>query len=51
MQTGGLLIVAPGGEKVIFCHKQTSPGDHVPAETILKALEIPQETADAGATS
>jgi len=50
MQTGGLLIVSAGGDKVIFSHKQTSPGDHVPAETILKALDIPQETADTGAT-
>ncbi|XP_067826374.1 prostamide/prostaglandin F synthase [Heptranchias perlo] len=40
MQSGGMLIVGKGGEKVIFHFVQDSPGDHVPLETILQILDI-----------
>lgn len=50
MQTGGMLIITAGGEKILLAHKQASPGDHVPAEKILAALGIQGEAAP-GATS
>ncbi|XP_017264115.1 prostamide/prostaglandin F synthase [Kryptolebias marmoratus] len=38
LQSGGLLIVAKGGEKVLLHFIQDSPGDFVPLEDISKAL-------------
>ncbi|XP_053308667.1 prostamide/prostaglandin F synthase [Spea bombifrons] len=43
LQSGGMLIVSKGGEKVLLHFIQDSPGDHVPLETIVKTLGI---TAD-----
>ncbi|XP_063797997.1 prostamide/prostaglandin F synthase [Pseudophryne corroboree] len=43
LQSGGMLIVSKGGEKVILHFIQDSPGDHVPLETIITTLGI---TAD-----
>ncbi|KAM4650499.1 prostamide/prostaglandin F synthase [Discoglossus pictus] len=43
LQSGGMLIVNKGGDKVILHFVQDSPGDHVPLETIVKVLGI---TAD-----
>ncbi|XP_040888833.1 prostamide/prostaglandin F synthase [Toxotes jaculatrix] len=40
LQSGGMLIVAKGGEKVLMHFIQDSPGDHVPLEDISKALGI-----------
>ncbi|XP_008317864.1 prostamide/prostaglandin F synthase [Cynoglossus semilaevis] len=40
LQSGGLLIVAKGGEKVLLHFIQDSPGDHVPLEDICKAVGI-----------
>ncbi|XP_067872861.1 prostamide/prostaglandin F synthase [Heterodontus francisci] len=40
MQSGGMLIVSKGGEKVLFHFVQDSPGDHVPLDTILQILDI-----------
>lgn len=40
MQTGGMLIVTAGGEKVLLSFKQTSPGHHVANEDILEVLGI-----------
>ncbi|KAL7837736.1 hypothetical protein SRHO_G00274470 [Serrasalmus rhombeus] len=40
LQSGGMLIVAKGGEKVLLHFIQDSPGDHVPLEDIAKALGI-----------
>ncbi|CAJ1050522.1 prostamide/prostaglandin F synthase [Xyrichtys novacula] len=40
LQSGGMLIVAKGGEKVLLHFIQDSPGDHVPLEDITKALGI-----------
>ncbi|KAG5274746.1 hypothetical protein AALO_G00139680 [Alosa alosa] len=40
LQSGGMLIVAKGGEKVLMHFIQDSPGDHVPLEDIAKALGI-----------
>lgn len=40
MQSGGLLIVNKGGEKVLFHFVQDSPGDHVPLDTICQVLSI-----------
>ncbi|KAG8434192.1 hypothetical protein GDO86_012532 [Hymenochirus boettgeri] len=40
LQSGGMLIVSKGGEKVILHFIQDSPGDHVPLETIVKTLGI-----------
>lgn len=40
MQSGGLLIVSKGGEKVLFHFVQDSPGDHVPLDTICQVLGI-----------
>ncbi|XP_031702579.1 prostamide/prostaglandin F synthase [Anarrhichthys ocellatus] len=40
LQTGGMLIVSKGGEKVLLHFIQDSPGDHVPLEDISKALGI-----------
>ncbi|XP_034565547.1 prostamide/prostaglandin F synthase [Notolabrus celidotus] len=43
LQSGGLLIVAKGGEKVLLHFVQDSPGDHVPLEDISKILDISTE--------
>ncbi|XP_031157480.1 prostamide/prostaglandin F synthase [Sander lucioperca] len=40
LQSGGMLIVAKGGEKVLVHFIQDSPGDHVPLEDIAKVLGI-----------
>uniref|UniRef100_A0A8C7QNB5 Prostamide/prostaglandin F synthase n=3 Tax=Oncorhynchus TaxID=8016 RepID=A0A8C7QNB5_ONCMY len=40
LQSGGMLIVAKGGEKVLLHFVQDSPGDYVPLEDISKALDI-----------
>ncbi|XP_066526624.1 prostamide/prostaglandin F synthase isoform X2 [Hoplias malabaricus] len=40
LQSGGMLIVAKGGENVLLHFVQDSPGDHVPLEDITKALGI-----------
>lgn len=40
LQSGGMLIVSKGGEKVLLHFVQDSPGDHVPLETIVKTLGI-----------
>lgn len=40
LQSGGMLIVAKGGEKVLLHFVQESPGDYVPLEDISKALGI-----------
>ncbi|XP_060707938.1 prostamide/prostaglandin F synthase [Hemiscyllium ocellatum] len=39
MRSGGMLIVMPGGEKVLFNFVQVSLGDHVPLNTILQILD------------
>ncbi|XP_068098495.1 prostamide/prostaglandin F synthase [Hyperolius riggenbachi] len=43
MQSGGMLIVSKGGEKVILHFVQESPGDYVPLDTLATTLGI---TAD-----
>ncbi|XP_030275311.1 prostamide/prostaglandin F synthase [Sparus aurata] len=43
LQSGGMLIVAKGGEKVLLHFIQDSPGDHLPLEDISKALGISAE--------
>ncbi|XP_053724958.1 prostamide/prostaglandin F synthase isoform X1 [Synchiropus splendidus] len=40
LQSGGMLIVAKGGEKVLLHFIQDSPGDHVALEDISKALGV-----------
>ncbi|KAM7005800.1 prostamide/prostaglandin F synthase [Tautogolabrus adspersus] len=40
LQSGGMLIVAKGGEKVLLHFVQDSPGDYVPLEDIAKVLGI-----------
>ncbi|XP_075997295.1 prostamide/prostaglandin F synthase [Genypterus blacodes] len=40
LQSGGLLIVAKGGGKILLHFIQDSPGDIVPLEDISKALDI-----------
>ncbi|XP_076616931.1 prostamide/prostaglandin F synthase [Chaetodon auriga] len=40
LQSGGMLIVAKGGEKVLLHFIQDSPGDHLPLEDISEALGI-----------
>ncbi|CAG07032.1 unnamed protein product, partial [Tetraodon nigroviridis] len=47
LQSGGMLIVAKGGEKVLLHFIQDSPGDYVPLEDICKAVGI-SATAKAG---
>ena len=38
IQNGGLMIVAAGGNKVIYSFKQAGPADHTPNEQILDLL-------------
>uniref|UniRef100_UPI0037E78CAA prostamide/prostaglandin F synthase n=1 Tax=Semicossyphus pulcher TaxID=241346 RepID=UPI0037E78CAA len=40
LQSGGMIIVAKGGEKVLMHFIQDSPGDHVPLGEISKALGV-----------
>ncbi|KAI1890492.1 hypothetical protein AGOR_G00154260 [Albula goreensis] len=40
LQSGGMMIVAKGGEKVLLHFVQDSPGDYVPLEDVVKALSI-----------
>lgn len=40
LQSGGMLIVAKGGEKVLLHFIQESPGDYVPLEDISKAVGV-----------
>ncbi|CAL8339964.1 unnamed protein product [Merluccius merluccius] len=40
LQSGGMLIVAKGGEKVLLHFVQDSPGDFVPLEDVSKALGV-----------
>ena len=39
-QVGGTLVVAKGGEKVLFSHKQEALADHVDPSEVLKSLNI-----------
>ncbi|XP_004705269.1 prostamide/prostaglandin F synthase isoform X2 [Echinops telfairi] len=43
LQSGGLLVVSKGGEKVLLHFVQKSPGDYVPQERVLGALGISAE--------
>ncbi|XP_059750319.1 prostamide/prostaglandin F synthase isoform X1 [Balaenoptera ricei] len=43
LQSGGLLVVAKGGDKVLLHFVQKSPGDYAPQESILQALGISAE--------
>ncbi|EHB00350.1 hypothetical protein GW7_19412 [Heterocephalus glaber] len=43
LQSGGLLVVSKGGDKVLLHFVQKSPGDYVPRESILQALGISSE--------
>ncbi|MBZ3882463.1 Prostamide/prostaglandin F synthase [Sciurus carolinensis] len=43
LQSGGLLVVNKGGDKVLLHFVQKSPGDYVPQESILQALGISAE--------
>ncbi|XP_073513909.1 prostamide/prostaglandin F synthase-like [Phyllobates terribilis] len=40
LQSGGMLIVTKGGEKVLLHFVQDSPGDHISLETLVKTLGI-----------
>ncbi|XP_036601359.1 prostamide/prostaglandin F synthase [Trichosurus vulpecula] len=40
LQSGGMLIVSKGGDKVLLHFIQSSPGDYVPLETVLQTLGI-----------
>ncbi|XP_044539261.1 prostamide/prostaglandin F synthase-like, partial [Gracilinanus agilis] len=40
LQSGGMLIVSKGGDKVLLHFVQSSPGDYVPLETVLQKLGI-----------
>ncbi|KAJ8259104.1 hypothetical protein COCON_G00181160 [Conger conger] len=40
LQSGGMAIIAQGGEQVLLHFAQDSPGDYVPLENIVKALRI-----------
>ncbi|KAM4871864.1 prostamide/prostaglandin F synthase isoform 1-T1 [Thomomys bottae] len=43
LQSGGLLVVSKGGDKVLLHFIQKSPGDYAPQESILQALGISAE--------
>lgn len=43
LQSGGLLVVSKGGDRVLLHFIQSSPGDYVPQENILQALGISAE--------
>ncbi|XP_073518214.1 prostamide/prostaglandin F synthase-like [Phyllobates terribilis] len=40
LQSGGMLIVTKGGEKVLLHFVQDSPGEHISLETLVKTLGI-----------
>ncbi|CAJ0929260.1 unnamed protein product [Ranitomeya imitator] len=40
LQSGGMLIVTKGGEKVLLHFVQDSPGDHISLETVAQTLGI-----------
>ncbi|XP_073513912.1 prostamide/prostaglandin F synthase-like [Phyllobates terribilis] len=40
LQSGGMLIVTKGGEKVLLHFVQDSPGNHISLETLVKTLGI-----------
>ncbi|XP_054640449.1 prostamide/prostaglandin F synthase [Dunckerocampus dactyliophorus] len=46
LQSGGMIIVAKGGEKVLLHFVQDSPGDYVPLEDIAKALSISSQVKE-----
>uniref|UniRef100_A0A8C5PGM6 Prostamide/prostaglandin F synthase n=1 Tax=Leptobrachium leishanense TaxID=445787 RepID=A0A8C5PGM6_9ANUR len=46
LQSGGILIVSKGGDKVLLHFIQDSPGDHLPLETIAKTLGITAEVTE-----
>lgn len=48
LQSGGMLVVAKGGEKVLLHFVQDSPGDCVPLEDIVKALGISAKNVEKG---
>uniref|UniRef100_A0A2K5EJN8 Prostamide/prostaglandin F synthase n=1 Tax=Aotus nancymaae TaxID=37293 RepID=A0A2K5EJN8_AOTNA len=48
LQSGGLLVVSKGGDKVLLHFVQKSPGDHVPREHILQILGISAEVCASG---
>ncbi|KAF7659173.1 hypothetical protein LDENG_00002200 [Lucifuga dentata] len=50
LQSGGMLIVAKDGEKILLHFIQDSPGDHVSLEDVSKALGI-SASAQAGQMS
>ncbi|XP_054297022.1 LOW QUALITY PROTEIN: prostamide/prostaglandin F synthase [Pongo pygmaeus] len=43
LQSGGLLVVSKGGDKLLLHFVQKSPGDYVPKEHILQVLGISAE--------
>ncbi|XP_027621235.1 prostamide/prostaglandin F synthase isoform X3 [Tupaia chinensis] len=45
LQSGGLLVVSKGGDRVLLHFIQKSPGDYVPQESILQALGISAEVS------
>ncbi|XP_042865833.1 prostamide/prostaglandin F synthase-like [Penaeus japonicus] len=45
MQTGGLLVVSPKGEKILYEFKQENPADHAENAAILGALGLEAGTA------
>lgn len=53
MQIGGTIVVSSGGEKMLFCHKQKSPGDHTNVEAVLESLGIKSDAGEpcGGATA
>ncbi|XP_061744644.1 prostamide/prostaglandin F synthase [Nerophis ophidion] len=46
LQSGGMIIVAKGGEKILLHFIQDSPGDIVPLEDISKALAISSQVKE-----
>uniref|UniRef100_A0A2K6NV28 Peroxiredoxin like 2B n=1 Tax=Rhinopithecus roxellana TaxID=61622 RepID=A0A2K6NV28_RHIRO len=49
LQSGGLLVVSKGGDKVLLHFVQKSPGDYVPQEHILQVLGISAEVCASNA--
>ncbi len=49
MQIGGTIVVSKGGDKMLFCHKQKSPGDHTNVDAVLESLGIKKEGEEASA--
>ncbi|XP_077385635.1 prostamide/prostaglandin F synthase [Festucalex cinctus] len=46
LQSGGMLIVAKGGEKTLLHFIQDSPGDYLPLEDVTKALSISSQAKE-----